>query len=156
MKIFIKNYSVKKMADLVKQRSLKKYHVRSYSFIRILSAEGVFTITPNKLIQTLCESDCHEMVSHNQWELLLDKSEIKTHLTYQVPFNHSNLKIMCHYYSVNKNKDYHSIQLVVEETYDITSGKYVVSDFYFEISKNLSESEIINNADLNVFLSLLN
>jgi hypothetical protein len=156
MKIFIKNYSVQEMADLVKQRSLKKYHIRSFSFIRILSEEGLFTITPNKLIRHVCQSDCHEIVLHNQWVLWLDKSEIQTHVTYQVPFNHLNFKVMCHYYSVNKNKDGHLIQLVVEETHNISSGKYVVSDFYFEVSKNLSESEIINNADLNVFLSLLN
>ena len=156
MKIFIKNYSIEKMADLVKKRSLKKYQVRSLPFIRILSQEGFFTITQNKVIRTLCESDCHEVVSHDPWVLLLDKSETQSHLTYQVPLNHSKLKVMCHYYSVNKNKDGHLVQFVVEETHDISSGKYLVTDFYFEISKNLTESEIINNADLNVFLSLLN
>jgi hypothetical protein len=154
MKIFIKDYSVQQMAALTKQRLLKKYHIRSSNFIHILSEEGFFTITQNKLIQNVLHLDCHVLLNHNQWTLLLDKSETRPQVAYQVPFNHTTLEVVCHYYSVNKNNPL--IQLVVEETRDTDTNLYVVTDFYFETHKNLSESEIINNADLNVFLSLLN
>jgi len=154
MKIFIKDYSVQQMAALTRQRLLKKYHIRSSEFIRILSEEGFFTITQNKLIQNVHHLDCHVLLNHNQWTLLLDKSETRPHVAYQVPFNHTTLEVVCHYYSVNKNNSL--IQLVVEETRDTDTNLYIVTDFYFETQKNLNESEIINNADLNVFLSLLN
>ena len=154
MKIFIKDYLVQQMAVLTKQRLLKKYHIKSSEFIRILSEEGFFTITQHKLIQNVLYSDCHVLLNHNPWTLLLDKSETRPQVAYQVPFNHTTLEVMCHYYSVNKNNPL--IQLVVEETRDTDTNLYVVTDFYFKTQKNLSESEIINNADLNVFLSLLN
>lgn len=154
MKIFIKDYLVQQMAVLTKQRLLKKYHIKSSEFIRILSEEGFFTITQHKLIQNVLYSDCHVLLNHNPWILLLDKSETRPQVAYQVPFNHTTLEVMCHYYSVNKNNPL--IQLVVEETRDTDTNLYVVTDFYFKTQKNLSESEIINNADLNVFLSLLN
>ena len=155
MKIFIKDYSVLQMAALTKQRLLKKYHVRSSEFARILSEEGFFTITQDKLIRNVHVSDCHVLLNHNQWTFLLDKSETRPQVAYQVPFNHITLEVICHYYSVNKNHPL--FQLVVEETCDTSSeASFVVTDFYFETHKNLTESEIINNADLNVFLSLLN
>jgi hypothetical protein len=154
MKIFIKDYSVQQVAALTKQRLLKKYHIKSAEFIRILSEEGFFTISQDKLIQHILHSDCHVLLNHHRWTLLLDKSETRPQVAYQVPFNHTTLEVMCHYYSVNKNNLV--IQLVVEETRDTDTNLYVVTDFYFETQKNLNEPEIINNADLNVFLSLLN
>ena len=155
MKIFIKDYSVQQMIALKKQRLLKKYHIRSSEFIRILSEEGFFTITQNKLIQNVHLSDCHVLLNYHQWTLLLDKSETRPQVAYQVPFNHTTLQVMCHYYSVNK-KNNPLIQLVLEETRDTDTNSYVVTDFYFETHKNLTDSDIINNVDLNVFLSLLN
>ena len=154
MKIFIKDYSLQQMAAVIKQRLLKKYHIRSSNFIRILSEEGLFTVTQHKLIQNVHESDCHASLNHHPWTLLLDKSETRPQVAYQVPFNHTTLEVICHYYSVSKNNPL--IQLVVEETRDTNTSLYVVTDFYFETHNNLTDSEIINNADLNVFLSLLN
>jgi hypothetical protein len=155
MKIFIKDYSVQQMAALTKQRLLKKYHVSSSEFTRIFSEEGFFTITQDKLIQNVLHSDCHVLLNHNQWTFLIDKSETRSQVAYQVPFNHTTLEVKSHYYSVNKSHPL--FQLVVEETRDTSNAaSFVVRDFYFETYKNLSESEIINNADLNVFLSLLN
>ena len=155
MKIFIKDYSIPQLSALIKQRILKKYHDRSFKFIRILSEEGFFTVTQNKLIQIVHELDCHVLLNHNQWTFLLDKSETRPQVAYQVPFNHITLEVKSHYYSVNKNHPL--FQLVVEETRDTSSeASFVVTDFYFETHKNLTESEIIENADLNVFLSLLN
>jgi hypothetical protein len=155
MKIFIKDYSVQQLAALVKQRLLKKYHIRTSRFIRILSEEGFFTVTQNRLIQNIHQSDCHVLLNHNQWTLLLDKSETNSPVAYQVPFNHTTLEVICHYYCINSNSN-PLIQLVVEETRDADTNLYIVTDFYFETHKNFTESEIINNADLNVFLSLLN
>jgi hypothetical protein len=155
MKIFIKDYSVQQTAALIKQRLLKTYHIRSFNFTRILSEEGFFIVTPNKLIQHIHESDCHVLLNHPQWTLWLDKSETRPRVAYQVPFNHTTLEVICHYYSVNK-KNNPLIQLVVEETRDTNTNSYTVTDFYFETNRNLTESEIIDNADLNVFLSLLN
>jgi len=155
MKIFIKDYSLQQMAAVIKQRLLKTYLVRSSNFIRILSEEGLFTVTQHKLIQNVHESDCHASLNHHQWTLLLDKSETMPQVAYQVPFNHTTLEVMCHYYSVSKNNPL--IQLVVEETrYYTDTSSYVVTDFYFETHRNLTDTEIIDNADLNVFLSLLN
>ena len=154
MKIFIKDYSIPQLSALIKQRILKKYHDRSFKFIRILSEEGFFTVTQNKLIQIVHELDCHVLLNHNKWTLLLDKSETKHQVVYQVPFNHVPLEVMSHYYSVSKSN--HLLQLVVEETRDTDTNAYTITDFYFQTHKNLTDSEIINNADLNVFLSLLN
>lgn len=155
MKIFIKDYSLQQMAAVIKQRLLKTYLVRSSNFIRILSEEGFFTVTQHKLIQNINESDCHVLLNHNHWTLLLDKSETKPQVAYQVPFNHTTLEVICHYYSVNK-KNNSLIQLVVEETRYTDTSSYIITDFYFETHKNLTNTEIIDNADLNVFLSLLN
>ena len=143
------------MAALIKQRLLKKYHIRFSHITRIFSEEGFFTVTQHKLIQHVHHSDCHVLLSHPPWTLWLDKSETRTQVAYQVPLNHTTLEVIGHYYSVSK-KDNPLIQLVVEETCDRITGSYMVTDFYFETNKNMNESEIIDNADLNVFLSLLN
>lgn len=151
----MKDYSIQQTAALIKQRLLKKYHIRSSHFTRIFSEEGFFTVTQDKLIQHVHHSDCHVLLNHAPWTLWLDKSETRTQVAYQVPLNHTTLEVICHYYSVNK-KNNPLIQLVVEETRDTNTNSYTVTDFYFETNRNLTESEIIDNADLNVFLSLLN
>jgi len=152
MKLYIKNYDIKTKAKNLKE-IFKKHCTKTNKSIRILSDKGMFTVTDKKLQQHHVVENCHaELVSNNnKWNFILDKSETQTTTVYQMPFNHFKIQITCHYYSLSN-----LIQLVVEETFQPDTNKNVVTDFYFEVSSKLNDPEIINNDELNVFLSTLN
>jgi len=152
MKLYIKNYNIQNNVEAIKE-ILKKYCTKQTESVRILSDKGIFTVTNKKLQQQNVLLDCQlELVSkNNKWNLILDKSEIHHTNVHQIPFNHLKLKMTSHYYSLSN-----LIQLVVEKTYHPETNKNVVTDFYFEISSKCTDFEIINNDELNVFLSTLN
>jgi hypothetical protein len=152
MKLYIKNYNIQTKAENLKE-ILKKHCTKKKESVHILSDKGMFTVTDKKLQQHHVVENCHaELVSNNnKWNFILDKSETQTTTVYQIPFNHLKFKITTHSYSLSN-----SIQLVIQETFQPDTNKNVVTDFYFDISNKLNESEIINNDELNVFLSTLN
>ena len=89
-------------------------------------------------------------------------------IVYQLPFSYIDSHITTFYYAINSNKFNKSkIKLVVEGNYEneitdkekITTNKYYnfsPTNFYFEAPNEKPDFELLNNDDLNVFLSLLN
>ena len=152
MKLYIKNYNIQTRTATMTE-IIKKYCTQKNKTVRILSDKGIFTVTNKKIQQHIVILDCHAELksNNNKWEFILDKSEIHSTLVHQIPLNHFKLIITTHYYSLSN-----LIQLVIEETFQPDTNKNVVTDFYFEISNKLNDHEIINNDELNVFLSTLN
>jgi hypothetical protein len=80
---------------------------------------------------------------------------------HQLPLEHIALNITTFYYVINTKS---KIKLVVEGKYElfeeiINNDKYkhfIPINFYFEISNEKNNFEILDNDDLNVFFSILN
>ena len=96
----------------------------------------------------------------NDLELLLDKSAFKNETVHYLPLNHVDSCITTFYYSVNPKS---KIKLVIEGTYEMDDDKitnkyqnFIPTNFYFEVQTEITDFELLNNDDLNVFLSVLN
>ena len=101
----------------------------------------------------------------NDLELLLDKSMYKNEIVHYLPLNHIDSYIISFNYAINSKS---KIILVIEGKYEnenenensnkITNKyhNFIPTNFYFEVPNEKTNFELLNNDDLNVFLSLLN
>jgi hypothetical protein len=137
------------------------------NIIEIISDEGIFYVDEKKFYKMNIISDALVKLKSNNFELLLDKSLYNNDLVYQVPFDYIDFYITTFYYAINSKS---KIKLVIEGNYYVTDNKvidkdkiiinkyhnFTPSNFYFEAPNEKTDFEILNNDDLNVFLSLLN
>lgn len=163
MKIYIKNYNP--MNILKKVKLIDEYFYSMKNSTEIISEEGIFYIDDNKFYKIDVILD--ELVEFRikTYEILLDKTIYNKNLVHQLPLEHINSHITSFYYSINQKS---KIKLVIEGEYksiyknennNEIINKYqdfYPTNFYFEAPNEKTEFEIINNDDLNVFLSLLN
>jgi len=160
MKLYIKNYNP--INILKKQKLLDDYYFSNKINIEIMSDEGIFHIDNKKFYKINVISDKLLELKIKDLELLLDKSVYNNEIVHQLPINHINTHITTFYYAINSKS---KIKLVIEGKYDTNElidnkvNKYInftPINFYFEVSNEIKEFELLNNDDLNVFLSLLN
>lgn len=160
MKLYIKNYNP--INILKKQKLLDDYYFSNKINIEIMSDEGIFYIDNKKFYKINVISDKLLELKIKDLELLLDKSVYNHEIVHQLPINHINTHITTFYYAINSKS---KIKLVIEGKYDTNElidnkvNKYInftPINFYFEVSNEIKEFELLNNDDLNVFLSLLN
>jgi hypothetical protein len=178
MKIYIKNYNP--MNILKKIKLIDEYFYSMKNSTEIISEEGIFYIDDNKFYKINVILD--ELVEFRikTYEILLDKTIYNKNLVHQLPSDHNNSHITSFYYSINQKS---KIKLVIEGEYKtiykhennnsennnsennnsennneiINKYKHFYPiNFYFEAPNEKTEFEILNNDDLNVFLSLLN
>lgn len=168
MKIYIKNYNP--MNILKKIKLIDEYFYSMKNSTEIISEEGIFYIDDNKFYKIDVILD--ELVEFRikTCEILLDKTIYNKNLVHQLPSDHNNCHITSFYYSINQKS---KIKLVIEGEYksiyknennnsennNEIINKYqhfYPTNFYFEAPNEKTEFEILNNDDLNVFLSLLN
>jgi len=160
MKIYIKNYNP--MNILKKVKLIDEYFYSIKNSTEIISEEGIFYIDDNKFYKIDVILD--ELVEFRikTYEILLDKTIYNKNLVHQLPSDHNNSHITSFYYSINQKS---KIKLVIEGKYKNNSenneneNKYhdfYPINFYFEAPNEKTEFELLNNDDLNVFLSLLN
>ena len=160
MKIYIKNYNP--MNILKKVNLIDQYFYSMKNSTEIISEEGIFYIDDNKFYKIDVILD--ELVEFRikTYEILLDKTVYNKNLVHQLPSDHNIDNITSFYYSINQKS---KIKLVVEGNYksfyknNEIINKYqhfYPTNFYFEAPNEKTEFEILNNDDLNVFLSLLN
>ena len=158
MKIYIKNY---KVIDILKKlKLLDQYYINTKNNIEIISDEGIFYINDKKFYKMKIISDKLVELRSNDLELLLDKSVFNNESVYYLPLNHINTDITTFYYSINPKS---KIVLVIEGKYEMDDDKitnkyhnFTPTNFYFEVPNEKTNFELLNNDDLNVFLSLLN
>jgi hypothetical protein len=164
MKIYIKNYNP--MNILKKIKLIDEYFYSMKNNIEIISEEGIFYIDDNKFYKIDVILDQLVEFRIKTYEILLDKTIYNKNLVHQLPSDHNNDSITSFYYSINQKS---KIRLVIEGNYKNNSennqnnnengNKYhhfYPTNFYFEAPNEKTEFELLNNDDLNVFLSLLN
>ena len=170
MKIYIKNY---KPIDILKKiKVIDCYFYNTKNSIEIISDDGIFYIDNKRFYKINVILDELFELRSNNFDLLLDKSKYNNDVVYQLPLEHINSNITTFYYNINiKSK----IKLVIEGKYDATDNEisnneitnngekiinkyhnFIPTNFYFEVSNEKTDFELLNNDDLNVFLSLLN
>ena len=168
MKIYLKNYNP--MNILKKVKLIDEYFYSMKNSTEIISKEGIFYIDDNKFYKIDVILD--ELVEFRikTYEILLDKTIYNKNLVHQLPSEHNNSHITSFYYSINQKS---KIKLVIEGEYKLIYknesnnsennneiiNKYqnfYPTNFYFEAPNEKTEFKILNNDDLNVFLSLLN
>ncbi len=165
MKIYLKKYNP--MNILKKIKLIDEYFYSMKNSTEIISEEGIFYIDDNKFYKIDVILD--ELVEFRikTCEILLDKTIYNKNLVHQLPSDHNIDNITSFYYSINQKS---KIKLVVEGNYksfyknnsennNEILNKYqhfYPTNFYFEAPNEKTEFDILNNDDLNVFLSLLN
>ena len=158
MKIYIKNYNPKNIQK--KLKLLDDYYISTKNSIEIISDEGFFYVNDKKFYKMNIILDKLSELRSNDLELLLDKSAFKNETVHYLPLNHVDSCITTFYYSVNPKS---KIKLVIEGTYEMDDDKitnkyqnFIPTNFYFEVQTEITDFELLNNDDLNVFLSVLN
>jgi len=158
MKLYIKNY---KPIDILKKiKLLDEYYFNIKNSIEIISDEGIFYINDKNFYKMNVILDKLSELKSNDLELLLDKSVFKNETVHYLPLNHINSHITAFYYFINPKS---KIKLVIEGKYEMDDDKitnkyenFSPTNFYFEVQNEITDFELLNNDDLNVFLSLLN
>jgi hypothetical protein len=158
MKIYIKNYNPKNIQK--KLKLLDDYYISTKNSIEIISDEGFFYVNDKKFYKMNIVLDKLSELRSNDLELLLDKSAFKNETVHYLPLNHVDSCITTFYYSLNPKS---KIKLVIEGTYEMDDDKitnkyqnFIPTNFYFEVQTEITDFELLNNDDLNVFLSVLN
>ena len=159
MKLYIKNY---KPIDIFRKlKLLDDYYFSTKNSIEIISDDGIFFINDKKFYKMNIILDKLVELRSNDLELLLDKSVYKNEVVHHLPLNHIDTHVTSFTYAINSKS---KIRLVIEGNYDTDNEKIITNkyhkfspiNFYFEIQNEISDVELLNNDDLNVFLSLLN
>ena len=159
MKLYLKNY--KPINILKKIKLIDDYYINTKNSIEIISDDGVFYVDNKRFYKINVILDKTEELKMNNLELLLDKSEYNTQNCHQLPFEHIITHVTTFYYSNNPKSN---IKLVIEGNYETIDNKNVTNkydnfnpiNFYFDVNNEITNFELLNNDNLNVFLSLLN
>jgi len=163
MKLYIENYNPSNL--LKKLKLLDEFYINTKNSIELISDEGIFYITDNKFYKMNVILDKLTELRSNNLLLLLDKSVYNNDVVHQLPLNHVDTNITTFYYAINSKS---KIKLVIEGEYrenideiidkQITNkyDNFIPINFYFEVPKEKTNFELLNNDELNVFLSLLN
>jgi hypothetical protein len=163
MKLYIKNY---KPTDILKKiKLLDDYYLSTKKSIEIISDDGIFNIDEKNFYKINIILDKLVELRSSNLELLLDKTTINNVKVNHLPLNHINFCIISFCYAINSKS---KIKLIIEGKYETSeyetseykiTNKYqnfIPANFYFEIPNEKTNFEILNNEDLNVFLSILN
>ena len=150
---------------------LGKYIISKESIIDIYSKEGIYQVNENQIYKLYVNSEkIHENVVLNKSDdehdddkivtLVIDDCVIEKVLVHQIPYEHVNIPLIIHKYSLNKNKNNKvGLMLVIEfiEKKDNKDNKDNLKpiNYYFECDSEIGYNNLPME-DINVFLSLLN
>lgn len=168
MKIYIKDYNP--MDVLKKIKLIDEYYYSTKKYIEIISDSGIFYINDKNFYKINIVLDELVELKITDLDILLDKSIYNNDIIYQLPFNYIDSHITAFYYAINSKS---KIKLVIEGKYEIIDNEidkvidkdkiimnkyynFSPTNFYFEAPNEKTDFELLNNDDLNVFLSLLN
>ena len=141
--------------------NLNKYLIHKENIIDIYTKQGIYQINDNKIHKLIIKTEkIHENILIQKEDgkntiLLIDDSIIEKELAFQIPYDHVNIPLCVHKYSLNNkpNKPKNTMTLVIEF---IQNNKEVMTpiNYYFEYNSIIGDN--IPTEDINVFLSLLN
>jgi len=158
MKIYIQNYVPSNI--LKKIKLIDEFYYNTKKSIEIISEDGIFYINDKNIYKINVVLDDLVNLKISNFDILLDKSICNNNIVHQLPFDYIERCVTTFYYSINSKS---KIKLVVEGHYDVLDNtvinkyqNFIINNFYFEAPNEQTKFELLNNDDLNVFLSLLN
>ena len=137
--------------------NLNKYLINKENIIDVYSKQGIYQINDNKIYKLNIKTEkIHENILLQKEYgknviLLIDDSIIEKELVYQIPYDHVNIPLCVHKYSLH-NKPKNKLILVIE--FIQNKGIMRPINYYFEYNSVIGDN--IPTEDINVFLSLLN
>jgi hypothetical protein len=140
-------------------KNLDKYLINKQTSNDIYSKEGIYQINENQTYKLFIKSEkIHENVELKTHDdriatLVIDDSIIQKVLVHQIPYEHVNIPLTIHKYSLNKNNKI-GLMLVIEFIQNKDNLKPI--NYYFECATEICDSNNLPIEDINVFLSLLN
>ncbi len=171
----------KNNAKIVKVlKKLDKYLINKQTSNDIYSKESIYQINENQTYKLFIKSEkIHENIVLKTPDdkivtLVIDDSVIEKELVHQIPYDHVNIPLTIHKYSLNKNKNNKmGLMLVIEfiekkenkenkenkekkEKKDNKDNSLKPINYYFEYGSEIGHTNNLPTEDINVFLSLLN
>jgi hypothetical protein len=149
---------------------LEKYIISKESIVDVYSKEGIYQVNENQTYKLHVKSEkTHENIVLKKSDdeddddkivtLVIDDSIIQKDLVHQLPYDHINIPLSIHKYSLNKNKNNKlGLMLVIEfiENKDSKGNNLKPINYYFEYGSEIGHTNNLPTEDINVFLSLLN
>jgi len=147
---------------------LEKYIISKENIVDVYSKEGIYQVNENQTYKLYVKSEkIHENIvlkkahdddndNDKNITLIIDDSIIQKDLVHQLPYEHVNIPLTIHKYSLNKNNKI-GLMLVIEfiENND-KKGNLKPINYYFEYGSEIVHTNNLPIEDINVFLSLLN
>ena len=156
MKIYINNFNIDILSDVIKQ--LSDIYVNSETFIQIYSTGGIYTVDDTSIIKQICvDNDLIFLPNYfRNFSLIVDPSYYKTEIVHNIIPEHISTKMKRCFFEINKNSN---IKLVIEgEAVEEPKNVHGINpnDIYFELSNNININDALVKKEIIVFLSLLN
>jgi len=154
------NKNSAKIAKVLKK--LDKYLIKKQTINDIYSNEGIYQIHENQTYKLRVKSEkIHENIVLKTDDdkivtLVIDDSVIEKEMVHQIPYDHVNIPLTTHIYSLNKNNNYNKLglTLVIEFIQNDKENSKPIN-YYFECASEIGYNNLPIE-DINVFLSLLN
>jgi len=140
-------------------KKMEKYIISKESIVDIYSKEGIYQVNENQIYKLHIKTEkIHENIElktddERTVTLVIDDSIIQKVLVHQIPYEHVNIPLIIHKYSLNKNNKI-GLMLVIEFIQNKDNLKPI--NYYFECATEICDSNNLPIEDINVFLSLLN
>jgi hypothetical protein len=145
---------------------LEKYTISKESIVHVYSKEGIYQVNENQIYKLYVNSEkIHENVVLNKSDdednddkivtLVIDDCVIEKVLVHQIPYEHINIPLTIHKYSLNKNKNNKVGLMLVIEFIENNGNNVKPINYYFECHSEIGYNNLPME-DINVFLSLLN
>ena len=157
MKIYIHNFNIDILPDMMSQLSDKYTHNESY--IIIYSECGIYRIDDDTTIKKLVclDNDIKFFKKYyNEFTLIADPSYYTTEIVNNIAPEHISKSVKRCFFEINEKS---KIQLVIEgeETKNANANSLINPyDIYFEVPNNIDINDALVKKEIIVFLSLLN
>jgi hypothetical protein len=148
---------------------LEKYIISKESIVHVYSKEGIYQVNENQIYKLYVKTEkIHENIVLKKSDddddddkivtLVIDDSVIEKVLVHQIPYEHVNIPLIIHKYSLNKNKNNKVGLMLVIEFIEKKDNKDNLKpiNYYFEYGPEVGYNNNLPIEDINVFLSLLN
>jgi len=157
MKLYIQNFNIDILSDIMKQLAANYTHTESYTII--YSECGIYRIDDDTTIKKLVclDKDIQILKNYyNELTLIADPSYYTTEIVNNIESQHISTSVKRCFFEINEKS---KIQLVVEgeETKNVNVNSLINPyDIYFEVPNNIDINDALVKKEIIVFLSLLN
>ena len=155
MKLYINNFNIELLSDIMNQLSDK--YTRCESYIQIYSEEGIYRIDNDITIKKMVCLDNNIKIYknyYNEFTLIVEPSYYTTEIVNNIEPCHISKSIKRYFFEINESS---KIQLVIEgEVIKNANDSINANDIYFEVPNNIDINDALVKKEIIVFLSLLN